>query len=174
MALDPNEMGYFISQVGLAAASFGVTEADVTYVGQALNKLFNYRCSPPTTVVPEHGPQLQSMCTAEECPLAENATCALYENDGISAEPRNATKVDQSDGGAMNGSMDDNGTNSTFGSGSGSDSDSSSSTGTSMTPTSTTSMTDPGLPLVTGAAVGSFAASLSLAALAFGVALGLL
>lgn len=91
MALDYNEMSYFNQQVGLAAASFGVADEDVAEVGTALDKLFSYRCSAPTTVIPEHGPQLQSMCTSEDCPLAENATCALYENDGVGMEPKNAT-----------------------------------------------------------------------------------
>lgn len=42
----------------------------------ALNKLFGYKCSPPTTVIPEQGPQLQSICSADSCPKAPmNATC---------------------------------------------------------------------------------------------------
>ena len=91
MALDSDELGYFNLQVALAAASFGVTDEDVAIIGESLKKLFTYRCSPPTTVVPEHGPQLQSMCTAEECPLDANATCSLYENDGVGMEPLNGT-----------------------------------------------------------------------------------
>lgn len=78
MFLEKNEMDYFIMQVGLAAASFGVAEEDVTAVGQALNKLFNYKCSPETTVIKEQGPQLPSICQADTCPLDPNATCDAY------------------------------------------------------------------------------------------------
>ena len=79
MALDPYQMGYFITQVGLSAASFGVAKSDITAVATALTKLFDYRCSPPTTVVKEQGPQLQAMCIADNCPLSPEATCAAYE-----------------------------------------------------------------------------------------------
>ena len=79
MALDPYEVGYFITQVGTAAASFGVAKEDITVVATALDKLFNHRCSPPTTVVPEQGPQLQAMCIADNCPIAPQATCAAYD-----------------------------------------------------------------------------------------------
>ena len=78
MALDQNQVGYFIQQVGLSAASFGVATADVTAVGKALTALFDYRCAPNTTVVPEQGPQLQSICIADTCPIAMNATCSAY------------------------------------------------------------------------------------------------
>lgn len=74
--LDPNQVGYFIEQVGLSAASFGVAKSDVAAVGQALEKLFDYRCAPKTTVVPAQGPQYQSVCTDKSCPLAMNSTCA--------------------------------------------------------------------------------------------------
>lgn len=79
MDLSAEEVGYFITQVGLSAASFGVATEDVTAVGMALNKIFGYKCSPPTTVVPSQGAQLQSICTGDDCPLAPNATCAAYQ-----------------------------------------------------------------------------------------------
>ncbi|KAI1747907.1 hypothetical protein F4782DRAFT_394537 [Xylaria castorea] len=79
MALDPNEVGYFITQVGLAASSFGVADSDVQAVGKALISLFDYRCAPPTVVIQSQGAQLQSICTDETCPLAENAVCGSYE-----------------------------------------------------------------------------------------------
>lgn len=83
MNLDFAETTYFIQQVGLAAASFGVADSDIEAVAKALNMLFNVRCAPPTAVIPAQGEQLQSICTDEEtCPLAQNATCALYEKDG--------------------------------------------------------------------------------------------
>lgn len=80
MALNSAEVGYFITQVGLAAASFGVTEDDVSAVGKALISLFDYRCAPPTIVIPSQGAQLQSICSNSTCALAENATCASYSN----------------------------------------------------------------------------------------------
>ena len=52
MALDAAQVGYFITQVGLSAASFGVATADVEAVGKALMDLFGYRCAPPAMVVP--------------------------------------------------------------------------------------------------------------------------
>lgn len=91
MDLDPNEMGYFITQVGMAAASFGVADADVKAVGDALTKLFNYRCSPPATAVKAQGPQLQSICTNEECPLSPEAVCGKY--DGPAMEPSSASMM---------------------------------------------------------------------------------
>lgn len=79
MNLDAHEIGYFITQVGLAAASFGVTKEDVTAVGESLGKTFGYRCAPPAVVVPAQKAQLQSICLAEECPLSANDTCAAYD-----------------------------------------------------------------------------------------------
>lgn len=76
MVLDPHQMGYFIEQVGLSAASFGVAQSDITAVATALTNLFDYRCAPKTTVIPAQGPQYQSICTAKSCPLAANDTCA--------------------------------------------------------------------------------------------------
>ncbi|KAI9880179.1 MAG: hypothetical protein M1830_004998 [Pleopsidium flavum] len=78
MALDQYQVGYFIQQVGLSAASFGVATEDVTAVGMALTKLFNYKCAPPTTVVPYQGDQLQAICIADTCPLSPNDTCSKY------------------------------------------------------------------------------------------------
>lgn len=87
MNLDPSEVGYFITQVGLAAASFGVAADDITTVAGALNKLFGYRCSPPATVIKEQGPTLNSICQAEMCPLDPNAQCSAYPNNGVVMEP---------------------------------------------------------------------------------------
>lgn len=77
MDLDAAEVGYFIEQVGLAAASFGVTNADVATVGSALMSLFGYRCSPAVAVV-STDPMLQSICIGQTCPLAQNAMCNMY------------------------------------------------------------------------------------------------
>lgn len=47
MQLDQYEMGYFIEQVALSAASFGVTDEDVLTVAGALMQYFGYQCQPP-------------------------------------------------------------------------------------------------------------------------------
>ncbi|KAF7973044.1 hypothetical protein HWV62_16330 [Athelia sp. TMB] len=78
MGLDVNEVGYFITQVGLAAQSFGVTNADVSAVGSLLESLFDVKCAAATTVIPAQGAQLQSICIADNCPTAPNATCSAY------------------------------------------------------------------------------------------------
>lgn len=77
-------MGYFITQVGLSAASFGVAADDVMLVGESLNNAFNYRCAPPAVIVAAQGPQLQAICQADACPLSVNDTCSAY---GTSMEP---------------------------------------------------------------------------------------
>jgi len=87
MDLDPAEFGYFVTQVGLAATSFGVSTDDVTTVAMALQKLFGYRCSPKVTVIPEMGPTLNSICQNEKCPLDPNAQCSAYPNNGVTMEP---------------------------------------------------------------------------------------
>lgn len=83
MDLNPLQLGYFIAQVASSAASFGVATSDIQAVGTALNKLFGYRCSPPTTVVPAQGPQLQAICLDPTCPVAMNASCASYINQTV-------------------------------------------------------------------------------------------
>jgi hypothetical protein len=80
MDLSYAQLGYFITQVALSAASFGVAEADISDVGQALEMLFDYKCSPPTTIIPAQGAQLQSICTGDGCPLDPNAVCDKYQN----------------------------------------------------------------------------------------------
>jgi uncharacterized membrane protein YgcG len=78
MNLTKYEMDYFITQVGLAAASFGVATADVMAVGMALNDTFNQRCSAPAAVIPAQGAQLQAICQASDCALATSAVCDQY------------------------------------------------------------------------------------------------
>ena len=93
MELSPAQIGYFIEQVGLSAASFGVDASDVAAVGCALSSTFGYRCSAPTDpVMGGAGPMFQSICTAEECPIDPVASsCPLYPGGtGISPEPREA------------------------------------------------------------------------------------
>lgn len=88
MALGNAEVGYFITQVALAAQSFGVATSDIQAVGTALNSLFGTRCSPEMKVIPEQPAALQAICIEPECPLAENAVCGQYD---VVTEPMNAT-----------------------------------------------------------------------------------
>lgn len=90
MALTNAEVTYFITQVGLSAASFGVATEDITAVGTALGGLFNVRCAPETVVIPSQPAELQSICIAEDCALSPNATCAAYE---AVVEPSPATMM---------------------------------------------------------------------------------
>lgn len=80
MVLSPPEVTYFIEQVAASALSFGVTPEDIAPVGQALQNLFGFRCSPRTTVIPSQGDQPQSICSAMDCPVAVNSTCVGVEN----------------------------------------------------------------------------------------------
>jgi len=92
MSLDPNEIGYFISQVGAAAACLGVSSADVTIVGGVLESYFGYRCSPPRAIGALSA-QLDSICENAACPLDPNADCGLYQQQGYApydAEPEPA------------------------------------------------------------------------------------
>jgi hypothetical protein len=85
MALDANEVGYFISQVGAAAQCFGVSSADITIVAGALNEYFGYRCAPLVIV---DGPQLDSICEDCSCPYAPDAQCELYDDGGCYPSPQ--------------------------------------------------------------------------------------
>jgi len=78
MALDAAQVGYFISQVGLAAKSFGVATADIDTVAGALEMYFDVRCAAPVTLAPALGSQLQSICIDSDCTQATNASCSSY------------------------------------------------------------------------------------------------
>jgi len=78
MVLSNAEFGYFVTQVGLAAASFGVTQDDATAVGMSLSKAFGYKCSPEMMIIPNTPAEQQSICTEADCPTSPNATCAAY------------------------------------------------------------------------------------------------
>ena len=73
MALSQVEVGYFIQQVGLAAASFGVAPEDVKAVGDALTSAFGYKCAGKAKVVGE-GEELQSICIAVSLQLVSGWT----------------------------------------------------------------------------------------------------
>ncbi|KAK5742974.1 hypothetical protein LTR17_002986 [Elasticomyces elasticus] len=87
MALDPYDFGYFVEQVALSAASFGVAQADLEYVGTALNGLFGHRCSGMDTFMPGATPALEAICITDDCPQAANASCSSYEKV---VEPKHA------------------------------------------------------------------------------------
>jgi hypothetical protein len=91
MHLDSDEVGYFVEQVGLSAASFGVSNDDVTAVGTLLNNMFNVKCAPAVSLAPGADKQLQSICIADDCKQADNANCSAYGT--IAGEPVNATST---------------------------------------------------------------------------------
>lgn len=95
MKLSDDEVQYFIMQVGLSAKSFGVADADVTAVGTLLSTTFGTKCSAKATVIPDQGDQLQSICTGEGCPTAENGTCSAEESSSI-ASPATSTATETS------------------------------------------------------------------------------
>jgi len=81
MNLNSAQIGYFITQVGLSALSFGVTQEDAAIVGKALGDTFGYRCAPPTVVVPSQGADLQAICQDNTCPIdpkGNQSVCATY------------------------------------------------------------------------------------------------
>jgi len=88
MDLNPYQLGYFITQVGLSAASFGVATADVTAVGTALGSLFGQRCSPDAMVVPGTPAAPQAICQDDSCPEAASPNCSEY---GKAVAPMSAT-----------------------------------------------------------------------------------
>lgn len=145
MGLDAMQMGYFIQQVGLAAASFGVTDDDVMAVGTTLTNAFDKRCAAATSIPPTADPALQAICIASNCPLADNATCSAYGNATMPAVA-NATLAGNSttsggsgSSGSGSGSSSDSGgsgSGSRSSSGSGSSSGSSTASGSSSSSTS--------------------------------------
>ncbi|KAF3937835.1 hypothetical protein ABW19_dt0207079 [Dactylella cylindrospora] len=90
MNLDPMEMGYFIQEVGLSAASFGVEEADIMAVASALDNTFNRRCAAPAAVLPSASPALQAICINTACPTASGPVCESY---STAVEPATATST---------------------------------------------------------------------------------
>ncbi|KAF2206760.1 hypothetical protein CERZMDRAFT_122899 [Cercospora zeae-maydis SCOH1-5] len=78
MDLDSLAVGWFIEQVGLSAASFGVSSDDVAAVGKSLSDTFGKRCSRSASIPASSPPMLQSICIAPDCPLADNPVCSAY------------------------------------------------------------------------------------------------
>lgn len=92
MDLDKFQMDFFISQVGLSAASIGFDPDDITIYTNTLNRLFNTRCAAPTAVPGiKAAPEQQSICIAENCDLDPKADCAAYPNNGLGIAPVNVT-----------------------------------------------------------------------------------
>lgn len=88
MALDPNELGYFIEQVGLAAKTVGISDTEANTITSSMSRNLNYRCLPPVAVIPGGPVGPQSMCTDSTCDLANNAVCSAYDYPGgISPRP---------------------------------------------------------------------------------------
>lgn len=105
MDLDPNEVGYFIQQVGLSAQSFGVAPDDVTAVGKLLTETFDGKCAAAATVISAQGAQLQAICIADDCPMAAQANCSAY---GPSpGKPANATSGGASSPPSKGGAISD-------------------------------------------------------------------
>ena len=102
MDLSAAEVGYFITQVALSGASFGVAASDLAAVGAALQSLFGYRCEPPMTIIPAQGAQLQSICIDSTCPLSPNATCSSY-NAAIEPAAANSSNTFSSTSTAASG-----------------------------------------------------------------------
>lgn len=76
MYLGPEDVGYFITQIGLSLLSMGVTEEDVAISNATFDALFNYRCLPPYDLIKSQGPQNSSICQRADCPIArENPMC---------------------------------------------------------------------------------------------------
>lgn len=90
MDLSEAEFGYFVQQVGLSAASFGVSSADVAAAGGALSAAFGYRCTPPEDLGVGGGAVLDSICIGEGCPQDPNADCSAYPWNGYSERPQAA------------------------------------------------------------------------------------
>jgi len=88
MDLNPYQLGYFITQVGLSAASFGVATDDVTAVGTALGALFGQRCAPDAVVIPGTPAAPQAICQDNSCPQAASPNCSAY---GKAVAPMSAT-----------------------------------------------------------------------------------
>ncbi|KAH0602093.1 hypothetical protein MHUMG1_00972 [Metarhizium humberi] len=116
MGLGKPEMDYFVTQVGLAAASFGVAKDDISAIADSLNSVFNVACGPPTTVVKAQGPQLQSICIDQStCPkAAEDPMCDMYP---AAVKPGNATGT-MMPSGSMSATGTASGTNMPSGTGS--------------------------------------------------------
>ncbi|RFU26946.1 hypothetical protein B7463_g9387, partial [Scytalidium lignicola] len=83
------EQGWFVYELAQAAKSIGFSDEDTTIWYNTMTGLFSYRCAPPVAIG-NQPPQLQSICVAPSCPLAENADCSLY-GEAVPPTVANAT-----------------------------------------------------------------------------------
>ncbi|KAH8805017.1 hypothetical protein F5884DRAFT_902112 [Xylogone sp. PMI_703] len=75
MNLNPTAVGYFIEQLTLASVYCGVSGHDAKMIKAQMNNMYNFRCAPAIDG------QLNSICQASTCPLAEpQADCEAYVN----------------------------------------------------------------------------------------------
>jgi hypothetical protein len=88
MSLDPDELGYFIAQIGDAAQVIGLTPDEANVITSRMSTGLTFRCKPPSAITPGGIPGPQSICTDEECPLAPESDCTAYDfNNGTSPDP---------------------------------------------------------------------------------------
>ncbi|KAJ3155252.1 hypothetical protein HDU89_007443, partial [Geranomyces variabilis] len=87
MNLRNEDVTYFIQQVGAAASSFGVSDADVNAVAASLASNFGVSCAPKTAIPSSATADLQSICTASDCPQATTPDCSLYTSGALSLGP---------------------------------------------------------------------------------------
>ncbi|CEJ82135.1 hypothetical protein VHEMI02220 [[Torrubiella] hemipterigena] len=153
MNLGEAELTYFISQVGAAAASFGVAKDDITAVANALSSTFGMKCAAPAEVIKGSGPQAQAICIGDGCPEAKEPQCSAY---AAAVAPAKCSAA------SMSGSMMPSGTSMPSGSGSMTGSMPASMTGT-MTKPATTNPT--GAAGVNGVNIAAAAAAIAALAL---------
>lgn len=134
MDLDSAQVTYFVTQVGLAAASFGVAKEDIAAAADAINSIFNVKCAAPMAVLKNTTAELQSICIADDCMLAKNATCDKYEKASMPSKASSSTA-------SMTGTMMPTGTMS-----------GSMTMTESMSPSGTTKASGSATPVSTGAA----------------------
>lgn len=79
--MNPNytKLGYLIDQLSKAAAQNGSSDQDSQTLNTNLNSDYNAKCLPRVIQNPAQGPQLPSLCQADNRPLAvPNTDCAAY------------------------------------------------------------------------------------------------
>jgi hypothetical protein len=92
MNLDINQLGFFTQQLGLAAKSFGVADADIAIVANLMNAVFNVQCANPSSPFPPlQG--VQSFCLASGCPLSSNPDQACVNALAPATTAGNASSV---------------------------------------------------------------------------------
>ncbi|KAI8903632.1 hypothetical protein EDD86DRAFT_250345 [Gorgonomyces haynaldii] len=71
MNLNINQLSFFTQQLGLAAKSFGVADADIAIIANVMNTVFNVKCAKPSSPFPPLS-GVQSFCLGNGCPLAQD------------------------------------------------------------------------------------------------------